>query len=119
MGVARQRRGRGQSHWRGPAVYHDTPLMVKGVLYTVTSLGQIAAINPGTGPDDLDVRSRQLEDRAVPAISASSIAASRIGPTAQAGAKRLLLGTHDAYLISVDAKTGALDTRSARAAAST
>ena len=30
-------------------VYTDTPLMVKGVLYTVTSLGQIAAINPGTG----------------------------------------------------------------------
>ena len=32
-----------------PGMYHDTPLMVKGVLYTVTSLGQIAAINPGTG----------------------------------------------------------------------
>ena len=32
-----------------PGGYADTPLMVKGVLYTVTSLGQIAAINPGTG----------------------------------------------------------------------
>jgi quinoprotein glucose dehydrogenase len=32
-----------------PGGYADTPLMVKGVLYTVTSLGQIAAINPATG----------------------------------------------------------------------
>ncbi len=30
-------------------MYHDTPLMVRGVLYTVTSLGQIAAIDPATG----------------------------------------------------------------------
>ena len=45
-----------------PGGYADTPLMVKGVLYTVTSLGQIAAINPATGADDLGRRSRQLED---------------------------------------------------------
>ncbi len=32
-----------------PGPYNDTPLMVKGVLYTVTSLGQIAAIDPATG----------------------------------------------------------------------
>src|SRR4051812_25467413 len=32
-----------------PGGYADTPLMVNGVLYTVTSLGQIAAINPATG----------------------------------------------------------------------
>src|SRR5687768_2097119 len=32
-----------------PGPYNDTPLMVRGVLYTVTSLGQIAALNPATG----------------------------------------------------------------------
>src|SRR5512145_2083337 len=32
-----------------PGPYNDTPLMAKGVLYTVTSLGQVAAIHPGTG----------------------------------------------------------------------
>lgn len=32
-----------------PGMYHDTPLMVRGVLYTVTSLGQVAAIDPATG----------------------------------------------------------------------
>ena len=32
-----------------PGAYQDTPLMANGVLYTVTSLGQIAALDPGTG----------------------------------------------------------------------
>ena len=34
---------------RGPGAYQDTPLMANGVLYTVTSLGQLAALDPGTG----------------------------------------------------------------------
>ena len=32
-----------------PGGYQDTPLMVNGVLYTTTSLGVYAAIEPGTG----------------------------------------------------------------------
>ena len=32
-----------------PGSYEDTPLMVDGVLYTITGLGVIAAIDPGTG----------------------------------------------------------------------
>jgi quinoprotein glucose dehydrogenase len=89
-----------------PGGYADTPLMVKGVLYTVTSLGQIAAINPATGatiwvldpgnwktgrPGNLGFVHRGIAywtDRKV---------------------ERLLLGTGDAYLIAVDAKTGKLD----------
>ena len=89
-----------------PGGYADTPLMVKGVLYTVTSLGQIAAINPATGqtiwvvdpgnwktgrPGNLGYVHRGLAYWSDGKID------------------RLLLGTHDAYLISVDAKTGALD----------
>lgn len=90
-----------------PGGYADTPLMINGVLYTVTSLGQIAAINPATGqsiwvfdpgnwktgrPGNLGYVHRGLAY-----WSAGT-------------AERLLLGTHDAYLISVDAKTGKLDT---------
>jgi quinoprotein glucose dehydrogenase len=89
-----------------PGGYADTPLMVKGVLYTVTSLGQIAAINPATGqsiwvldpgnwktgrPGNLGYVHRGLSYWSDGKID------------------RLLLGTHDAYLISVDAKTGTLD----------
>lgn len=95
-----------------PGGYADTPLMVKGVLYTVTSLGQIAAINPATGqtlwsvdpgnwktgrPGNLGYVHRGIAFWSDPSLRAG-------------GGDRLILGTHDAYLISVDAKTGALDT---------
>lgn len=96
-----------------PGGYADTPLMVKGVLYTVTSLGQIAAINPATGqslwvfdpgnwktrPGNLGYVHRGLSYWAEPSTALG----------ASASKERLLLGTHDAYLISVDAKTGKLD----------
>ena len=45
-----------------PGGYADTPLMVKGVLYTVTSLGQIAAINPATGQSIWVFDPGKLED---------------------------------------------------------
>lgn len=90
-----------------PGGYADTPLMVKGVLYTVTSLGQIAAINPGTG-------------QTIWSIDPGNWKAGRPGNLgyvhrglaywSDGKIDRLLLGTHDAYLISVDAKTGKLDT---------
>jgi hypothetical protein len=62
-----------------PAAYADTPLMVKGVLYTVTSLGQNRGDQSRHRPDDLDGRSRQLEDGPAPAILAMFIAASPTG----------------------------------------
>jgi glucose dehydrogenase len=97
-----------------PGPYNDTPLMVRGVLYTVTSLGQIAALNPATGeaiwvfdpgnwktgrPGNLGFVHRGLAFWTDPSTSLRAG-----GPK-----ERLLLGTGDAYLISVDAKTGKLD----------
>jgi len=89
-----------------PGMYHDTPLMVKGVLYTVTSLGQIAAINPGTGAS-------------IWVFDPANWRAGRPGNLgfvhrglsywSDGARERLLLGTSDAYLISIDARTGALD----------
>src|SRR5687768_17566725 len=90
-----------------PGGYADTPLMVNGVLYTVTSLGQIAAINPGTG-------------QTIWSIDPGNWKTGRPGNLGYVhrglaywtggGHDRLLLGTHDAYLISIDARTGKLDT---------
>lgn len=89
-----------------PGMYHDTPLMVKGVLYTVTSLGQIAAINPGTGAS-------------IWVFDPANWRAGRPGNLgfvhrglsywSDGARERLLLGTSDAYLISIDARTGTLD----------
>src|SRR5688572_27689558 len=89
-----------------PGPYNDTPLMVKGVLYTVTSLGQIAAINPATG-ESIWVFDPGNWKTGRP----GNLGFVHRGLAFWTDGKRdrLLLGTGDAYLISVDAKTGALD----------
>ena len=89
-----------------PGGYADTPLMVKGVLYTVTSLGQIAAINPATGQSIwvLDPGNWKTGRPGNLGYVHRGISYWTDGKV-----DRLLLGTHDAYLISVDAKTGTLD----------
>ena len=89
-----------------PGPYNDTPLMVKGVLYTVTSLGQIAAINPATG-ESLWVFDPGNWKTGRP----GNLGFVHRGLAFWSDGKRdrLILGTGDAYLISVDAKTGALD----------
>lgn len=89
-----------------PGAYQDTPLMARGVLYTVTSLGQIAALDPATG------RARWTFDP-------GSWKTGRPGNLGfvhrglaywtDGRSERLLLGTGDAYLLAVDAATGALD----------
>ena len=90
-----------------PGGYADTPLMVRGVLYTVTSLGQIAAVNPSTG-------------ESIWVFDPGSWKGGRPGNLgyvhrglaywSDGKIERLLLGTGDAYLISVDAKSGTPDT---------
>jgi quinoprotein glucose dehydrogenase len=98
-----------------PGPYNDTPLMIRGVLYTVTSLGQIAAIDPASGkslwvfdpaswktgrPGNLGFVHRGIAFWSDPSTL----------PRAGGPKERLLLATNDAYLLSVDAKTGTLDT---------
>ena len=81
--------------------------MANGVLYTVTSLGQVAALDPGTGRGAVGLRSGQLEEPAAPATSASCIAAWPTGPTARRSGCSSATG--DAYLLAIDAQTGSLD----------
>ncbi|HYB94677.1 MAG TPA: PQQ-binding-like beta-propeller repeat protein [Vicinamibacterales bacterium] len=90
-----------------PGGYADTPLMVKGVLYTVTSLGQLAAIDPATGQTTwvLDPGNWRTGRPGNLGFVHRGVAFWSDGKN-----DRLLLGTHDAYLISVDAKSGKLDT---------
>lgn len=89
-----------------PGGYADTPLMIKGVLYTVTSLGQIAAIDPGTGKTIWSVDPGNWKTG-----RPGNLGYVHRGITYWTDGKieRLLLGTHDAYLISIDAKTGQFD----------
>ena len=84
----------------------DTPLMVNGTLYTVTGLGFIAALDPATG------QTRWVYD---PEGYKGGGAGN--GTFVQRGlaywtdgtAERVLAGTNDAHLVSVNAKTGKPD----------
>ena len=83
-----------------------TPLVVNGVMYLSTGLAQVVALDPATG-DTLWVHN--------PEAYTTGGSASIVGPwqtrglaywTDGAGDERLLLGTHDGFLIAVDAGTG-------------
>ena len=86
--------------------YEDTPLMVNGVLYTVTGFGLVAALDPATG------QTRWVYDPvSYTAGRPSNVGFMHrgLGYWSDGQQERLLLGTADAYLISVDARTGEPD----------
>ena len=89
-----------------PYGYQDTPLMVNGVLYTTTPLGIVAAIDPVTGRTLWSYDPR----------SWTNGRPTNLGFTHRGSAywtdgtrKRIITGTHDAQLISIDAETGRPD----------
>jgi quinoprotein glucose dehydrogenase len=84
----------------------NTPLMANGVLYTVTGLGVIAAIDPGTG------QTRWVynpESYKLGRPNNGGFMTRTFGYWTDGTIERLLVGTHDAYLLSIDARTGKLD----------
>jgi len=88
-----------------PGAYQDTPLMARGVVYSVTSLGLIAAIDPGTG------QTRWTYDSGSWRTRPGNLGYVHRGLAywTDGTRERLLLGTGDAWLIAVDAATGTLD----------
>ena len=86
--------------------YEVTPLYVNGVLYTTTSLGQIAAIDPGTGETLWSYDpALYLEGRpAVHGFMTLGLAYWTDGVV-----ERLLYAAGRVYLVSIDAKTGEPD----------
>lgn len=88
--------------------YEDTPLVVNGTLYTVTSLGLIAALDPATG------QTRWIFDpesyKALSARPANGIFSNRgMAYWSDGKAERLFIGTVDASLLALDIKTGRPD----------
>lgn len=86
--------------------YEDTPIMVNGVLYTATPLGMVAALDPATG------RTKWVYDPgSYKAGKPHSIghAVRGVSYWTDGRVERILHSTNDAFLISLDAKTGLPD----------
>jgi quinoprotein glucose dehydrogenase len=84
----------------------DTPLMVNGTVYAITGLGMIAAIDPASG------ETRWVYDpESYKAGGSGSVTFVQrgLGYWTDGTAERVLAGTNDAYVLSVDAKTGKPD----------
>ena len=89
-----------------PGGYEDTPLVVNGVLYTATSLGVFAAIDPASGRTlwQYDPETWRLGRPPNLGFTHRGVAYWSDGQI-----ERIISGTHDARLISLDAKTGQPD----------
>jgi quinoprotein glucose dehydrogenase len=84
----------------------DTPLMIGGVLYTVTPLGMVAALDPATG------QTRWVYDPEVYKAGKpgnSGFIHRGLAYWTDGTSGRILHGTNDAYLISIDIRTGKPD----------
>jgi quinoprotein glucose dehydrogenase len=83
--------------------YEATPLMVGGVLYVSTSLSQVAAIDAATGKTIwvYDPKSYETGQPTNLGFLHRGVAYWTDGK-----AERIFIGTSDAYLVAVDAKTG-------------
>ena len=84
----------------------QTPLMVNGTLYTVSGLGLVAALDPGTGATQW-VYDPESYHAGVP--NNGGFLQRGFAYWADGSRERLLVGTADAYLLSVDARTGKPD----------
>ncbi len=91
--------------------YEVTPLMVNGVLYTTTSLGQIAAINPATGETVWSYDPVLYVDGR-PAVH--GFMTRGLAYWTDGSEERLLYASGRTYLLSIDAKTGRPDPDFAR-----
>ncbi len=83
-----------------------TPLMVDGVLYVSTALGQVAAIDAGTGETLWEYDPKTYENLVRPA----NLGWQHRGVAFwdDGGDGRILMATHDLRMMALNAKTGAL-----------
>ena len=86
--------------------YEDTPLMANGVLYTITGLGVIAALDPATGKTLWQHDPESWRGGRPPNLGYEHRG---LAYWTDGKIERIISGTHEAHLISIDAKTGKPD----------
>jgi len=86
--------------------YQDTPLMINGILYTETGLGIFAAIDPVSGKTIWQYDAEIWRGGRPPNLGFTHRG---MAYWTDGKARRIISGTHDAHLISIDAETGKPD----------
>jgi quinoprotein glucose dehydrogenase len=84
----------------------DTPLMANGTLYTITGLGLIAALDPATGQPRWTY---DPEGYKAGGAGGVSFVQRGVAYWTDGMVERVLAGTNDAHLVSLDARTGKPD----------
>ena len=104
------RTGEASESTRQPVKFEATPLVVDGTMYLSTPFGRVIALDPATGTQrwtfdakvDRDGNWGDFANRGVSTwLDASA-------PAGAACRRRIFLGTIDARIIALDARTGAL-----------
>ena len=88
-----------------PGSYRSMPLMIDGVVYIATNLGQVAALDPATGEElwRHDPRDWEIDQRG------SLVQIRGIESWTDGEAERVLIATRGGRLVSIDTKTGRPD----------
>jgi len=89
-----------------PGAFQDTPIMVNGVLYTTSSLGVYSAVDPVTGRTLWQYDPAIWKNGRPPNLGYTHRGAAYWSDGTR---KRIISGTHDAQLVSIDAETGKPD----------
>jgi quinoprotein glucose dehydrogenase len=89
-----------------PGNYEDTPIMANGVLYTISGFGVISAIDPRSGQTRWQYDPESWKAGRPPNLGFTHRG---VAYWTDGTRERIISGTHEAYLISIDAKTGKLD----------
>jgi len=89
-----------------PGAYQDTPLMVDGVLYTETGLGVFAAVDPASGRTLWQHDPEIWRGGRPPNLGFTHRG---VAHWTDGTSRRIISGTHDAHLVSIDAETGKPD----------
>jgi len=84
-----------------------TPLVTEGTMYLVTSAGRIAALDPATGTQTWSFESHNDPNRSGHQRASRGLAYWSDGK--KNGERRILYGTPDGRILSIDAKTGRPD----------
>jgi quinoprotein glucose dehydrogenase len=83
--------------------YEATPLMVGGILYTSTSLSQVAAIDAATGQTIWVYNPKSYQNGSPPNLG---FVHRGVAYWEDGDDRRIVIGTGDAHLIALDAQTG-------------